>query len=200
MYRIVHGKTDLPDAVAFLKILNTLDNHPLTEARELFDKQAELVVTRAPGRLDVMGGIADYSGSLVLELPIREATFVALQRDPIRRLRIVSLSEDHTHGRAFEMSFADLESGGKPLEYEAARAYFQHDPTWHWVVYVAGVFWVLMRERHICFQAGALILVPSTVPAGKGVSSSAALEVAVMEAICAAFAIEIEPPDLAFLC
>ncbi|KAJ1627341.1 hypothetical protein T492DRAFT_876814, partial [Pavlovales sp. CCMP2436] len=30
------------------------------------------VVTRAPGRLDVMGGIADYSGSLVLQLPLRE--------------------------------------------------------------------------------------------------------------------------------
>ena len=29
---------------------------------------------RAPGRLDVMGGIADYSGALVLQWPIREAT------------------------------------------------------------------------------------------------------------------------------
>ncbi len=30
--------------------------------------QEELVVCRAPGRLDVMGGIADYSGSLVLQV------------------------------------------------------------------------------------------------------------------------------------
>jgi len=28
--------------------------------------QEDIVVARAPGRLDVMGGIADYSGSLVL--------------------------------------------------------------------------------------------------------------------------------------
>ena len=35
-------------------------------------------VARAPGRLDVMGGIADYSGALVLQWPIREATRVAL--------------------------------------------------------------------------------------------------------------------------
>src|ERR1700704_2651780 len=36
-------------------------------------------VARAPGRLDVIGGIADYSGSLVLEMPIAEAAFVAIQ-------------------------------------------------------------------------------------------------------------------------
>ena len=36
-------------------------------------------MTRAPGRLDVMGGIADYSGSLVLQMPIAEACHVALQ-------------------------------------------------------------------------------------------------------------------------
>ena len=36
-------------------------------------------VARAPGRLDVMGGIADYSGSLMLERPIAEATSAAVQ-------------------------------------------------------------------------------------------------------------------------
>lgn len=30
--------------------------------------QDEVFVARAPGRLDVMGGIADYSGSLVLQV------------------------------------------------------------------------------------------------------------------------------------
>lgn len=34
----------------------------------LFMWQEEIFVTRAPGRLDVMGGIADYSGSLVLQV------------------------------------------------------------------------------------------------------------------------------------
>lgn len=32
--------------------------------------QDEVFVARAPGRLDVMGGIADYSGSLVLQVTI----------------------------------------------------------------------------------------------------------------------------------
>lgn len=40
-------------------------------ARALFQEGGgggDIVVARAPGRLDVMGGIADYSGSLVLQV------------------------------------------------------------------------------------------------------------------------------------
>ena len=48
-------------------------------------------VTRAPGRLDVMGGIADYSGALVLQWPIREATRVALLPWTERRVSITSI-------------------------------------------------------------------------------------------------------------
>ena len=57
---------------------------------EPFADDRDIVVARAPGRLDVMGGIADYSGSLVLEWPLADATFVALQRDPHPTLTIVS--------------------------------------------------------------------------------------------------------------
>jgi len=73
-YKIVSGDThSLPDVAEFIEILN--------EGETFFEPQRELTIARAPGRLDVMGGIADYSGSLVLELPISEATFVALQKD-----------------------------------------------------------------------------------------------------------------------
>src|SRR2546421_12053807 len=86
-YRVVHGTTyNLPDIAAFIEILSTLEQSPTSEVRHLFEPKGELFVTRAPGRLDVMGGIADYSGSLVLELPIQEATLVALQRDSERVL------------------------------------------------------------------------------------------------------------------
>jgi len=46
---------------------------------DFFDRGRPVTVTRAPGRLDVMGGIADYSGALVLEMPIAAATWVAAQ-------------------------------------------------------------------------------------------------------------------------
>jgi len=201
MYRIIHGTTQgLPDATAFIETLNRLEQHPLPEARRLFDKEGELIVTRAPGRLDVMGGIADYSGSLVLELPIQEATFAALQRDPARRLKIVSLLPDLAREAVFEMSLDDFRSETGPIDYETARARFQRDPKRSWAGYVAGVFLTLMRERGINFPDGARILIDSQVPEGKGVSSSAALEVATMQAVAAAFDIQIEPRELALLC
>src|SRR5207244_13142719 len=124
MYRVVKGRTNnIPDAGDFIDILNKLDEHSDPKVRQLFDPQQELVVTRAPGRLDVMGGIADYSGSMVLELPIREATFVALQRDTSRRLRIVGLPEDSGPSAAFEMLLSDFEKAGQPITYEMARAH-----------------------------------------------------------------------------
>src|SRR5690349_19020230 len=52
--------------------------------------EGPVYVTRAPGRLDVMGGIADYSGSLVLQWPLREATRVALRRSTQPLISIVS--------------------------------------------------------------------------------------------------------------
>lgn len=45
-------------------------------------------MTRAPGRLDVMGGIADYSGSLVLQLPLAQACHVAVQTHPLPQQRV----------------------------------------------------------------------------------------------------------------
>jgi galactokinase len=207
MYQIIHGETyNLPDVAAFIETLNNLDQSPWPEARGLFDSNGEIVVARAPGRLDVMGGIADYSGSLVLEAPIREATFAALQRQADRRLTIVSLAEGAGQTLAFEAPLAEFENGGKggeeggPIDYDAARARFQQEPSRHWAAYVAGVFLALMRERGIRFRDGARILISSRVPQGKGVSSSAALEVAVTHAVAAAFDIAIDARETALLC
>jgi L-arabinokinase len=201
MYRIIHGATHgLPDASTFIETLNKLDQNPSPEARGLFDPKAGLVVARAPGRLDVMGGIADYSGSLVLEAPMLEATFAALQRQPDRRLTIVSLTEDAGQALTFEMALSEFENTGEPVDYDTARARFQQEPSQHWAAYVTGVFLTLMREREIRFREGARILISSRVPQGKGVSSSAALEVAVMQAVAAAFDVTIDAREMALLC
>jgi L-arabinokinase len=82
------------------------------------------------------------------------------------------------------MALADLGNPEGPVDYETARASFQRDTTQRWAAYVGGVFLVLIRERGISFTDGARILIESRVPPGKGVSSSAALEVATMQAVC----------------
>ena len=198
MYRVVHGNpSQTPDVQSFIDLLNTLDTHPFAPARELFNSKADLIVSRAPGRLDVMGGIADYSGSHVLELPIAEATFAAVQLNDERQLNIVSLLEDQPRHSSFTMPLSVLDG---PMEYEAARAFFQRGESKRWAAYVAGVFLVLMRERNVSFASGANILVWSRMPLGKGVSSSAALEVAAMQAVAKAFDISIEGRDQAMLC
>jgi L-arabinokinase len=206
MYRIVHNSThQLSDVEAFVESLQNLDQHPVAEARTLFDTSEDITVTRAPGRLDVMGGIADYSGSLVLQLPIREAAHVALQRDVpqdgARMLRVVSIgAEGNNRAASFEMSLEAFERDGHTVDYDSAREMFARDAARGWAAYVAGAFLVLMRERVAKFPHGARMLIHSRVPEGKGVSSSAAIEVAVMQAVAIGFGIELTPRELALLC
>src|ERR1044071_7244468 len=183
-YEIVRGDTHgLSDVSKFLETLSTLVDH------------AELTIARAPGRLDVMGGIADYSGSLVLELPIAEATLAGVQKSGDRRLAIRSLARARYEDLHFDIQLSDLKA-----DYKKIREMFSVKRSTHWAAYVAGIFPVLARECGLEFQTGARILISSDVPPGKGVSSSAALEVATMQAVCAAFGIVIEPRRLAVLC
>jgi len=201
MYQISENSSHLSDdAALFVKKINELRNHPRSEVREFFDPRENILVTRAPGRLDVMGGVADYSGSLVLELPISEATFAALQIDSTRTISIITLSEHPGREMLFQFPFDQINDNNKPVDYQSVRTFFERDPSRSWAAYVAGVFVVLMRERGVVFERGARILIDSQVPEGKGVSSSAALEVAAMTAIAAAFEIKLDRLELASLC
>jgi L-arabinokinase len=162
--------------------------------QRLFERGASLSVARAPGRLDVMGGIADYSGSLVLERPIAEATWAAVQRLDRPVLEIVSLGRPPC-----TIPLQTLAPAGEPVSYDEARQTFAHSP-FPWAAYIGGIVLVLARERGLPLTSGARIVVVSQVPEGKGVSSSAAVETASMCALAAAFEIGLEPRDLAILC
>jgi len=187
-----------------------------------------LYVSRAPGRLDVMGGIADYSGSAVLQMPIAQACHVAAQRQPTATqprwkhqqrgegvpaptLRIVSLGADTDAGpgrsSVFDCDMPELlgdgsSSGGEssPPSYAAVQAKLKEEPARAWAAYVAGVLVVLAREKGVVFEGGMSLLVHGTVPDGKGVSSSASVEVASMQAVAAAAGVALEPRELALLC
>lgn len=69
-----------------------------------------------------------------------------------------------------------------------------------WAAYVAGALIVLMREQGLHLSDGLSILVSSAVPEGKGVSSSAAVEVATMQALAAAHGLQLDGRQLALLC
>ena len=179
----------LPDTQDFIDtIRSTVD---------FFSGKGEVIITRAPGRLDVMGGIADYSGSLVLQLPIADATHVALQKNDGTRVRI--LSNTASESRYVEFDLSELRNDrGEPIEFSVAQQKYS-TPDKHWIAYTAGVLLTLMHEG-IHFPHGVDILISSNVPEGKGVSSSAAIEVAVMQAVNVAFNLDIHPERLAILC
>ena len=69
-----------------------------------------------------------------------------------------------------------------------------------WIAYVLGAVLVLLRETSAATPAGLRILIDSQVPEGKGVSSSAAIEVATMRAVAALLNIDLSGEKLAQLC
>ena len=163
----------------------------------LFEPSLDVVIARAPGRLDLMGGIADYSGSLVLQWPLREATFVAAQVVSDGRLQVMSLGSGAA--RSCDLRVEDLFPAGRPLDDDGARRFFAKRAGHGWAAYVLGVLVVLAREKGLPRPTGLRLLIRSSVPEGKGVSSSAALEVAVLQALASAFDLPLDPRDLALL-
>src|SRR5881397_1143280 len=95
-----------------------------------FAADGEIVIARAPGRLDVMGGIADYSGALVLELPLACATFAAVQFANEQRITVHSVSENATTSVPL-----NLLAG---VDYDTAREVLASDGAKRWAAYVAG--------------------------------------------------------------
>src|SRR5262245_48369036 len=182
---ILSGSTHgLHDTETFVESIQSLAQRiPLAD---FLSTDHEVIVTRAPGRLDVMGGIADYSGSLVLQMPIAAAAHVALQKNNSGKLRIASVDmNDESRVRVFEMSLDEFVVNDSPIEYATARQRFVPASQHHWASYVAGSVLVLMREANASFTEGFDLIISSAVPEGKGVSSSAALEVSAMNATTA---------------
>jgi galactokinase len=188
------------DLADFERHLAELDDKLRSDGVPLFTGAEPPLCARAPGRLDVMGGIADYSGSLVLELPTAEAAYVAAQRTPGSRVRIVSAGFGSDRAPLRDVSFdaAELRRAGQ--SYADARRYFRADPERAWAAYVAGALVALRLELGSDLFTGLDILVASRVPEGKGASSSAAVEVASFRALTALAGLDVEPVRAAILC
>jgi len=171
----------------------------LADHAGFFDPRRPLHLARAPGRLDVMGGIADYSGALVLEMPIAAATWLAAQAREAPEIVIESgdmraLGAEPT----VRLPLAEIVPDA-PLTYARAHALLTADPRRAWAAYAAGALVVLHAELGRRLPHGLGLLVWSEVPVGKGLSSSAALEVATLEAVAPLMGGAIADRDLALL-
>jgi galactokinase len=115
-------------------------------------------VWAAPGRVNVIGEHTDYNGGYVLPVALPHTTRAALGRRSDGRVALASLQHP---GDDAELDLADL-SPGTPDS---------------WGGYAAGV--VAELREQVAAAGGVSILVDGDVPAGSGLSSSAALECAV---------------------
>jgi galactokinase len=135
----------------------------------------------ASGRLDLLGGVADYSGALVLEMPTRQGT------------EVVATPDDAFVVGPVNFSVAELvDLAGRA--YEDVRLELAACP--RWTHYVVGVALVLLRHGVIA-PPRVRLDVTSDLPASVGVASSAALEVATARALGATDA---DPLRVAALC
>ena len=167
------------------------------ESNQALDPARPVVVARAPARLDVMGGIADYSGSLVLEMPLACATSVVAQRQPGARLQVVSVRGGDSF--RFEIDLDSVLQGELSAPGDLA-AWFAARPGDRWASYIVGSVQRCLTLEPAGTTHGLAMHITSDVPEGKGVASSAALEVAVMSAAAACFDIPMDAISLATAC
>ncbi|MFN8558698.1 MAG: galactokinase [Dehalococcoidia bacterium] len=141
--------------------------------------RAAAVTARAPGRVNVIGEHTDYNGGFVLPIGIPLGTTVELA------------PRDDTVVRAWT-AFAEV--GATAERY----ALGEETPGRGWLDYVQGVTATLRADG----AAGAALRgfdarIESTLPVGRGLSSSAALMVALLRALREAFGLHLDDLRLA---
>jgi galactokinase len=134
-------------------------------------------ITRSPGRVNLIGEHTDYNDGFVLPMTINYATWVALRprSDNLVQIRALDMNEE----LGFDLEdFANTNSG--------------------WREYVKGVAWALQEEGY--GLKGWEGVVAGDVPIGAGLSSSAALELALARAFTLVSGIEWDPRRIALAC
>ena len=135
-------------------------------------------VSRAPGRVNLIGEHTDYNDGFVMPAALEFATLVAAAPRSDRRLNVYSMIMDETRG----------------FDLDAPAAGGRHE----WSDYVFGV--AVMLEKSGRRLAGADLVVFTDVPLGSGLSSSAALEVSVAHALVTAAGLPFAPVEIAKIC
>ena len=141
----------------------------------------EIIATRVPARLDIMGGIADYSGANVCEGVLGRGMAIALQSRTDRTLRIRTML---AHRRSLPVEtripLDYFEMGDGFVSYEHIRKLCSSNPLSSWAAYIGGSIFTLLKEESIRLPFGFNLLLLSGVPMNVGIGSSAATEIATL--------------------
>ncbi|HEX3787908.1 MAG TPA: galactokinase [Pseudonocardiaceae bacterium] len=131
-------------------------------------------VWSAPGRVNLIGEHTDYNDGFVLPFALPHRTSVAASPRTDGKLALTTIGDDGRPQQAGPVDVATL----SPREVTG------------WAGYPAGMAWSL-REHGV--EGGADLVIAGDVPAGAGLSSSAALECAVALALLGLAGREIGP-------
>lgn len=158
--------------------------------------------TRAPARLDVMGGFADYTGSLVLQcaLPLEVRAAIAPRNDQKVSLTSLGWSNNGDHAQCVWPLSVLYTNSGKIASPENVSAHFEACGC-PWARHIAGVYYTLLEAGAVPhFGGGASIILESDIPPHVGLGSSAAISVATGRLLSALSDRAIDPLELARLC
>jgi galactokinase len=132
----------------------------------------------APGRLDLLGGVADYSGALVLQMPIRARTRVTITPRTAPGLELASAQE-----RLITLPAPEPHLLASGADLCSIRAWLDQHYVPRWARYPLGCLLLFCQTWAWRPPDGLDFQVTSEVPISMGVSSSAALEVATLRAL-----------------
>jgi galactokinase len=136
-------------------------------------------VWAAPGRVNLIGEHTDYNDGFVMPFALPHTAVAAVSR---RTDGVLRLHSADVEGGVTELRVADLTPGTDK----------------DWTAYPSGVVWALREAGHEI--TGADVHLASTVPAGAGLSSSAALEVVIALALNDLYGLGLRRWQLARLC
>jgi L-arabinokinase len=165
-----------------------------------FFAAGEIRVTRVPARLDVMGGIADYSGANVCEAVLGRGVLMALQARTDRTLRIRTMQAGMKALPIETRVPLDYFKSGEGLtSYSEIRALCQANPIANWASYIVGSIFTLLKEEPVKLPYGFNLLLLSAVPMNVGIGSSAAVEIGTLSCLNSYLGLNLSPSRIARL-
>jgi L-arabinokinase len=191
--------TDLPFEVQEFERLLTKPNSDPTGFAGYFNS-GEIWVARVPARLDVMGGIADYSGANVCEAVLGRGVLIALQgrTDTTLRIRTVQVGKRSLPVET-RIPLGYLNSGDGLGDYAQMRDLCQANPLVFWAAYIGGSIFTLLKEESLKLPFGFSMLLLSAVPMNVGIGSSAAVEIGTLSCLNAYLGLSLEAARIAKL-
>ncbi|HEY8899308.1 MAG TPA: hypothetical protein VIM61_02775 [Chthoniobacterales bacterium] len=165
-----------------------------------FFNSGQIYVGRVPARLDVMGGIADYSGANVCEAVLGRGMLMALQPRTDRTLRIRTIQEGRRSLPVETRIPLDYFASGDGLaSYPEIHELCSANPLSSWVSYIGGTIFTLLKEESIRLPYGFSLLLLSAVPMNVGIGSSAAVEIGTISALNAYLGLGLDASRIARL-